>query len=61
VGDVGADGDGRVDAEEDHEHGRHQRPSTHPRQADERPDEGAGEDELPAQWRSIPGSSVAPR
>ena len=47
VEDVGADGVGRLEAEEDDQDRRHQRPAAHARQADEDADQQAREGELP--------------
>jgi len=47
VQDVRADRVRRLEAEDDHQDGRHQRPAAHSRQADENADQQPREGELP--------------
>jgi hypothetical protein len=47
VNEIGADCDGRLEAEHDHEQRRHERAASHARGADERPDQQPAERKLP--------------
>src|SRR4051794_40990783 len=60
VQDVGADGVGRLEAEEDDEDRRHQGAAAHPRQADDRANQQTGQRELPGHAeRIIPAATVS--
>src|SRR5262249_10685595 len=61
VEDVRADRCLRIEPEDEDQHRGHQAAAAHPGHADEEPDEGAGEDELPGQRASttIPAPTVS--
>ena len=54
VDDVGADRDGRLEAEEEDEHRRHQRAAAHSGHPDKQPDEEAGDRELRIHPTTLP-------
>jgi hypothetical protein len=58
VHDVGADGHGWLETEDDHEDRRHQRAAPHPGQPDERSDDETGENELPGHATEAPLAGI---